>query len=132
MTTSPPPQPPIGSIGWFDLTVPNADAVRDFYTAVVGWTQTPLEMGDYNDYCMNEPESGKTVAGICHARGVNADIPPQWLLYITVANLEASLNQVRAKGGEVVRQPKGSATSGYFAIIRDPAAALVMLFQAPG
>ena len=46
--------------------------------------------GGYADYCMNEPESGQTIAGVCHARGVNANLPPQWLLYITVANLETS------------------------------------------
>lgn len=112
--------------------MPNADEVRDFYSAVVGWTPTPVEMGGYNDYCMNQPDSGKTVAGICHARGVNADIPPQWLMYVTVANLEASLTEVRARGGAVVRQPKGGASSGCYAIIQDPAGALVMLFQPPG
>ncbi len=129
MTASPAPKPPVGSIGWFDLTVPNAEAVRDFYSAVVGWTQTPVEMGGYQDYCMNEPASGKTIAGICHARGANANIPPQWLLYVTVASLEKSLAEVRARGGAVVRPPSGNDTSGYFAIIQDPAGACVMLFQ---
>lgn len=132
MTTAPPPKLPVGSVGWFDLTVPDADAVRDFYSAVVGWTHSPVEMGQYNDYCMNEPETGKTVAGICHARGPNADLPPQWLMYITVASLDVSLIAVASRGGVVVRPPKGGPDSGYYAIIQDPAGALVMLFQAPG
>ncbi|MGH9367705.1 MAG: VOC family protein, partial [Thermoanaerobaculia bacterium] len=72
---------PIGSIGWVDLTVENADAVRDFYRDVTGWTISPVDMGGYSDYCMNEPASGKSVAGVCHARGVNADLPAQWLIY---------------------------------------------------
>jgi catechol-2,3-dioxygenase len=29
--------PQVGTIGWVDLTVPNADEVRDFYMEVVGW-----------------------------------------------------------------------------------------------
>jgi predicted enzyme related to lactoylglutathione lyase len=27
----------VGKIGWLDLTVDDADAVRDFYREVVGW-----------------------------------------------------------------------------------------------
>jgi hypothetical protein len=31
------PRPEVGTLYHFDLTVPNADEVRDFYSAVVGW-----------------------------------------------------------------------------------------------
>ena len=72
-------KPEVGAIGWADLTVENAEQVRDFYRVVVGWKVTELSMGDYNDYCMNTPTGRKTVAGVCHARGTNADLPPQWL-----------------------------------------------------
>ena len=65
----------IGSISWVDLTVPDATTVRDFYRDVVGWSSTDVSMGEYNDYGVNEPGSGKTVAGICHARGPNAGHP---------------------------------------------------------
>ena len=74
----------IGSISWTDLTVPNAGPVRDFYLAVVGWTHTPVAMDGYDDFCMNTPADGATVAGICHRRGPNADFPAQWLIYITL------------------------------------------------
>ena len=39
-----------GSISWTDLTVQNAEEIRDFYEAVAGWKSTPVQMGDYNDY----------------------------------------------------------------------------------
>jgi predicted enzyme related to lactoylglutathione lyase len=42
----------VGTVGWFDLTAENADLVRDFYQAVVGWDYEPVGMGDYNDYSM--------------------------------------------------------------------------------
>lgn len=31
-------KPEIGAVGWFDLTVEDAESVRDFYAGVVGWT----------------------------------------------------------------------------------------------
>ena len=59
-------KPEIGSITWFDLTVKNVEEVKEFYSKVVGWKAKPVAMGDYNDFNMNSPESGKTNAGICH------------------------------------------------------------------
>ncbi len=72
--------PEVGTIGWTDLTITNADEVRDFYRDVAGWTVTDVDMWGYADYCMNAPGSGAPVAGICHARGVNAALPPLWLI----------------------------------------------------
>ena len=43
----------IGSINWRDLTVRDATAVSAFYSAVVGWKIVSLDMGGYNDSCMN-------------------------------------------------------------------------------
>ncbi|HEY9422117.1 MAG TPA: VOC family protein, partial [Thermoanaerobaculia bacterium] len=84
------PKPPVGSIGWIDLTVPNADEVRDFYSQVVGWKPEPVDMGGYSDYNMASPD-GEPKAGVCHTRGNNASIPPQWMIYIVVEDLDASL-----------------------------------------
>ena len=53
---------------WTDLTVPNAEEVRDFYQSVIGWTSSSVAMGEYDDFCVQEPEGNTTVAGICHAR----------------------------------------------------------------
>ena len=80
-------------------------------------------MGGYEDYVMKSP-SGDGVSGICHARGVNAGIPAQWLLYITVANLGEALEKVQANGGEIVYQSNG----GTMAVIKDPAGAVCALY----
>lgn len=124
------PKTNIGAITWFDLTVKNAPKLRDFYRKVVGWKASPVDMDGYDDFCMNRPADGETVAGICHARGENAALPSQWLLYITVANLDASLKQCRATGGKVVEKPR-LLGNGRMAVIRDPAGAVAALFE-PG
>lgn len=122
--------PEVGSIGWFDLTVENADEVREFYRRVVGWTETPLDMGGYSDHCMNQPGDGKTVAGICHARGANQGLPAQWLIYIIVADLDESLKQVEEQGGKVLRGARDQGGQGRYAVIQDPAGAVAALYQA--
>lgn len=120
---------PIGSIGWTDLTVDDATGVRDFYAQVVGWKHQGLSMGDYEDYCMDEPGSGKTVAGICHRRGTNANIPPAWLVYITVADADAAAKKVVELGGEIMDGPRKMG-GGRFCVIRDPAGAVCALISA--
>jgi hypothetical protein len=120
----------LGSVQWMDLTVPDAARVRDFYATVTGWTHTPVDMDGYADYCMNRPGDGQTVAGICHARGENAGLPAQWLIYITVADLEASLAKAVALGGKV-RTPVREMGGSRMAVVEDPAGAVAALFQ-PG
>src|SRR5689334_13906141 len=98
--------PRTGAIVWQDLTVPDAQSIRDFYCAVVGWTATPHAMGEYEDYDIHPTEGQETIAGICHARGDNAHVPAQWLLYIAVADVEASAQRCVERGGRVVDGPR--------------------------
>jgi predicted enzyme related to lactoylglutathione lyase len=106
-----------------DLTVPDAPGMREFYSAVVGWKPEPLG----EDWMMLAPD-GTPVTGICHARGENADLPPQWLAYIAVDDLDACLAAAREHGGEVVAGPKGEGEGGY-AVIRDPEGAVLALIR---
>ena len=120
---------PSGTIAWFDLTVPDTEQVRDFYAAVVGWGASPLAMdGGYHDYVMTPAASGEGVAGICHARGVNAGLPPYWLPYILVEVLDASLAKCAELGGSLVAGPHGPA-GGRYGVIRDPAGAYAALIE---
>ena len=56
----------IGSITWTDLAVNNSEEIKEFDGKVVGWECEPFDMRGYNDFNMKTPDSGKTIAGICH------------------------------------------------------------------
>jgi uncharacterized protein len=116
-----------GSITWTDLTVDDAERIRDFYEAVTGWTPASLSMGTYADYVM-QADDGNEVAGICHARGSNADLPPVWLVYITVEDLNHSLQECDRLGGMVLT-PARSYAGGRYCVIKDPAGAVCALYQ---
>jgi len=124
-------KPETGSLGWFDLTVPNAEEVRDFYEKVIGWKHeaVPMANGEYNDYNMKAPDSGLTVTGVCHTRGVNADLPPQWLLYFTVEDINKSINDCKSGGGKILAGPKNMGKYGKYCVIEDPAGAVCALFE---
>ena len=121
--------PKIGTMVWCDLTVENADVVRDFYAQVTGWQFTRHDMGEYEDYCMNPPGDDAPVAGICHAKGSNANIPPQWLIYVTVESVETSVKQCVDLGGKVVEGPRKIGDKP-FCVIQDPAGAVLAIIEA--
>ncbi len=117
--------PKPGSIAWTDLTVEDAEGIRDFYAAVTGWTPSPVEMQGYADYAMIPPGGEAPVAGICHARGANAALPPQWLPYIVVPDLAAAVQTCVDRGGAVLVSGEGRP----FAVCRDPAGAAFALYE---
>jgi predicted enzyme related to lactoylglutathione lyase len=96
-------KPEIGSITWSDLTVPNAEEVKDFYSIVVGWKSVPAS--------------------------INSDFPPQWLIYITVKSADESAELCEQNGGKVLVGPKEMSGYGRYCIIEDPAGAVCALFE---
>lgn len=121
----------VGTIGWIDLTVEDCLGVRDFYQAVVGWDIDAVDMDGGQDFNMIPPAGGEPVAGICHARGDNTNMPPQWLIYIHVENLNTSIRQCRALGGKVLVGPRGLGAFGTICVIQDPAGAVAALVEPP-
>lgn len=117
-----------GEVLWLDLTVEGADEVRDFYAAVVGWRPQGVDMGGYEDFNMLTPDRGRPAAGVCFRRGGNADVPRGWMVYLRVADLEAALAEVEARGGEVLSPVRGGDGVRY-AMIRDPSGAACALAE---
>ena len=115
-----------GAVSWMDLTVDDAERVRDFYRDVVGWETMALSMGDYDDYCMM---AGDANFGICHHRGKNTGIPPYWIPYINVTDLDARMEQVKALGGEIVHGPRKMGEKARYCFIKDPAGAYCALYD---
>ncbi len=119
-----------GTIVWQDLTVGPAEQIRDFYQQVIGWDAQPHDMGDYNDFDMVAPSSGTLVTGICHARDTNANVPPAWLLYFAVEDVDASAARCAELGGAILDGPREMG-GGRFCVIRDPAGAICALYRPP-
>lgn len=121
---------PVGAIISADLTVPNADDILAFYQDVIGWGAEGLtmqdEQGTYADHVVKDATE-QWVGGICHQRGINADLPPVWLIYIQVADIERSLERCLTLGGQVLKRSHMEDGSLQYAVIQDPAGAILAL-----
>lgn len=114
-----------GSVVWTDLTVPDADGIRDFYAAVTGWRPHAVDMGGYADWHMLDA-AGEAAAGICHARGPNAALPSAWLVYVVTLDLDTAIRRALDLGGELLRAPT---TDSRYAVLSDPEGAAFALID---
>lgn len=116
-----------GSIVSADLTTGQATELKEFYAAVIGWQVELMPLKDegseYNDFVMKDSD-GNWAAGICHARGVNAGIPPQWIVYLNVADVEVAVQQCLAFGGKLVKESRGGDGNCIYALLEDPSGAV--------
>ena len=118
----------VGKVEWMDLTVPDAGQLQKFYTSVVGWSSNDVDMGSYSDFNLNLPGTEDTIAGVCHSRSNNDNIPSQWLIYVRVKSVADSSERCKKMGGEVLDGPRRMGGSN-FCVIKDPAGAVMALLS---
>lgn len=120
----------IGAIISADITVPEADMLKDFYTQVIGWETENFDMKDkdgaYTDYVVKD-DAGNWAGGICHARGVNLGLPPQWIVYVNVADIAKSVEKCLSLGGKVLKESKTAEGELAYVLIQDPLGAVLAL-----
>lgn len=120
-------KPKHGTINWTDLTIPNAEEVKEFYKTVIGWTEQAIPMKDgdeeYNDFVMLHSENG-AAGGICHSKGTNLGIPPQWIPYISVNDIEKRKNLAIEHGGEILKEQLNKDGELYYVIMKDISGAI--------
>ena len=115
-----------GSIVWLTLAVQDVVSVRNFYQEVIGWSAKAIAHKDGDEHSAGfemQRDSEISAAEICGNHGDYEGIPAVWLICLPVDDLEESLRQVPANGGEVVTQIAATNT----AIVRDPVGVYIAL-----
>lgn len=108
-----------------DVSVPDAESLKEFYAELLGLRLEPTDMGGYNDWSLVDDQG--PVGGVCHAKGVNAKVPPMWLPYFSVPNLADAIALATGRGATLL----DDRSEAGFAIIQDPAGACFALFCPP-
>lgn len=112
---------PQGAFIWYELLTPDMAAARRFYQAVVGWTINESTDMPGMDYRMIVAPDG-LVGGMME---LNADMlangaHPVWLAYIAVEDVDATVADAVARGGQVHLPPRDIPDVGRFAMLADP------------
>jgi uncharacterized protein len=119
---------PNGTFCWVDLGTTDVERAKAFYGGLFGWEFEERPGSDGAGYTLCRLE-GKDVAGIHRHR---EDQGLAWASSIAVDDLEAATGRARELGAEVLAEPFEVAGAGSTAVLRDPAGAVVSLWQAAG
>lgn len=115
-----------GTPSWVDVSTPNMEATKTFYSELFGWEATSYpEMGGYTNFTLR----GKLVCGSAPTQ--SPDQHPAWGTYISVDNADATAQAVRENGGQVAMPPMNVSELGRMAIFQDPTGAFFGVWQ-PG
>ncbi|MEX0760884.1 MAG: VOC family protein [Dehalococcoidia bacterium] len=119
-----------GMPSWDELATSDMAAAETFYSALFGWKADHQPMGPDEFYGMQQLR-GKNVAAIFTQRQEEASmgIPPHWQTYITVDDVDATVEKVKPAGGNVLAEPFDVFDAGRMAIVADPEGAMVSLWQ---
>jgi predicted enzyme related to lactoylglutathione lyase len=120
-----------GTPCWIDLATTDLDGAEKFYGELFGWASDRQPMGEGQWYSM-QMLKGKSAAGIyplsqdMKAQGV----PPHWVTYIAVDDVDSVAGRVEGAGGKLVMGPMDVYDSGRMAVAADSTGAHVALWQA--
>jgi uncharacterized protein len=114
--------PQHGAFCWNELNTNNAGAAKPFYAELFGWKFK--ESTDGMPYTEFGPSEDRPVGGIFQLPEEMANVPPFWMAYIAVDDVDASAKKVEELGGKIHRPPTDIPGVGRFAIIADPAGAV--------
>lgn len=107
-----------GNWHWADLLTSDTNSAKRFYKSLVGFDVA--RKGNETEFTIN----GEQAAGL--VRVDKSEIDPNWLPYVAVSNLEASLALVSENGGALL------ARNDEAAIIIDPTGAGIGMIQVGG
>lgn len=116
-----------GMVWWTELMTRDVAAARSYYEDVCGWTFDTAAMPE-GDYHIGSRDGVQTI-GIMdmtpmpHLEGV----PAHWFTYFAVDDVDAAIEQSKAKGATVTREPFDVQGIGRIAIVVDPTGAVMGL-----
>jgi predicted enzyme related to lactoylglutathione lyase len=117
-----PPLP--GTFCWDELMTKDMDAAAKYYGSVFGWTG---KLGEGAMKYWHWQNAGKDIGGMMTLP--MPEVPPHWLAYIAVSDVEAKTAKVRELGGKVIMGPHEVEKVGKFSIVQDPDGATFAIFR---
>lgn len=119
-----------GTFVWNELMTPDADGAKKFYGELLGWSaadvqvQSPEGPFTYTLFKKDDRDCG----GMMKMDGpMWQGVPPHWMAYVEVADVDAAAAKVTALGGKVCVPPTDIPDIGRFCVINDPAGATLSL-----
>ena len=127
--------PEHGAFIWNELATTDPETAKVFYREIAGWSYEDVDMKNPREPAKEGGEAytickaGDTMAGgMMKMAGPQWEgIPPHWISYIRVDNVDAAAAKVAPAGGSVRVEPFDVPTVGRIAVVADPLGAVCCL-----
>lgn len=116
-----------GRFVWHELVTASPKDVLPFYGELFGWTTAEMDMGPNGKYTLFRAGSVDVAGTIAPPPG--AKVPPSWLGYCAVDDLDAALKVATTNGGKLMSPTVDIPKVGRFAVVIDPQGALLAAMQ---
>ena len=123
--------PAHGTFCWNELSTNDLEAAKKFYTELLGWS---LQTSDAAGMAYTEIEAGGRRIGGMYQQTPECGpaMPPHWMAYVAVDDVDALAARVESLGGQVRVPPMDIPNVGRFAVIADPAGAAFSIIKLSG
>jgi predicted enzyme related to lactoylglutathione lyase len=115
---------------WNELLTSDSGAALKFYSEIFGWKQLQEmdmgPMGKYRIYGVGDRQLGGMMT-----MPKESPMPPSWMYYVEVGDLEAALGRATRDGAKVINGPMEVPGGGVIAQLLDPQGAAFALHRAP-
>ncbi|HET9657750.1 MAG TPA: VOC family protein [Kineosporiaceae bacterium] len=119
-----------GGIGWNDCRSRDPQRAMEFYSAVFGYTYTPMEGGEAY-WTIDGAGPGNAIGGIGQVDpSTPDDMPAHWMPYFVVADADTAAAAVTANGGQVAVPPFDT-PYGRMSVVTDPHGAVFTITGMP-
>jgi predicted enzyme related to lactoylglutathione lyase len=115
-----------GRFVWFELVTDQADRAKAFYAEVLGWQHGEMEMPGGMKYPLITA-GGVPLGGYAPPP---ADLPPHWVSYVSVDDVDAAAKRVVEAGGKTLMDAFDAPGVGRMQPVADPEGAAFFLFHA--
>jgi hypothetical protein len=116
-----------GAFCWADLSTPDPERAKQFYEQLFGWH---FEVGqkDPSGY-LHIKNGDKFIGGVPPAQHQDPNIPPHWLLYFAVSDVDAASGRAAEMGARAFLPPTSMEGVGRMSVLADPQGAVFALFK---
>jgi uncharacterized protein len=112
-----------GKFVWFEHMSPDVEKAQSFYEALFGWSTQRVPMG-----ATQYPMIHNQGQGIGGYRKAAASAPTHWICFISVPNVDASFNAIKAAGCRTMQSPTDYGP-GRIAAAEDPTGAAFAMWK---
>jgi uncharacterized protein len=116
-----------GRFVWFDLMTPDVPAAKRFYAETAGWKTSTWPGSNYEMWSADEQMLGGVMP--LSADELKSGTPPRWLGYVSVEDVDTTVQRAQKLGGRVTVPPTDIPDTGRYAILADAQGATFGIYK---